>query len=404
MSFDPSFVASLEANNAKNDNLDQADEYIQPSKHSTSTPSSSAKTSPPTPATPFLANATNFSPPAFSLSHLHNDSNNGSDDDSDTDSHADCPAGGIYIPERAYWNKVKSLRLPNIPHLATLRGYSVAARHTALWIPEWRLMLDCGVPHNFVPEHIFITHSHLDHTSALCSSIIDTGAVTPKIIVPKPCEKHIRDHIHYTYVMTKNNENPKIHNKYKLVSVVPDQRLDIVVNKMNWIVDVIKCTHTLPCSGYGFSEKRNKLFPEYEKIKDDQDKIYQEDNTQPTGQAKLAELVKSGVQISGMREYPLFCFLGDTNEKVLDNPILNKWKTIIIECSFLDADHMQHAKKDKHMHWLKLKPYILSRPDTTFILIHFSQRYTFSYIDTFFKNENIPNIYPWVYRPNLNDD
>jgi ribonuclease Z len=111
---------------------------------------------------------------------------------------------------------------------------------------------------------------------------------------------------------------------------------------------------------------------------------------------KIIELKKQGININEDFEHPLMCYLGDTNEYILKNPILDKFKLIMIECTFLDDDHIKEAKDNRHMHWIHLKTYVILHPDTTFILYHFSFRYTKVYIKSFFEKENINNIYPWV--------
>ncbi len=279
--------------------------------------------------------------------------------------------------EKHYWEKVNVHKIKNTPY--TLIGYSVCARNTGFYIPELRVALDIGVPSCHSPEYIFITHSHLDHCCCLANSIIDTGEVNPKIIVPKYSEEQIKNYIHYTFVMTKNNNNPKIHNKYTLYGLLPGDRFETKIKNKNYIIDIIKSSHTVPCLSYGFSEVRTKLKDEY--------KIF----TQKEIEQKKIE----GCEITNKVEIPQFCFIGDTNERIFENEIIKKFPTIIIECTFLYDDHIKYAKKDKHMHWLYLKDYIDKNPEITFILIHFSFRYTDDEISLFFESRKRENMIIW---------
>lgn len=281
-----------------------------------------------------------------------------------------------------------------IPKMLTLAGRSKAARATGFYIPERRIMLDCGNHSEFTPDTIFITHGHIDHTSEIAKILIDTGTVHPKIFCPNEIKDSIKNVIHSFYVLTKNTNKPKVHNKYTLTGVENGGKVPISFDKkdkkrVTMYVEIIKCFHTVPCVGYGFIEVRHKLKPEYINLT----------------QQELEAIKKNGIDgkeidISHDVEFPLFVFLGDTNEYVLTNPVLENYKAIIIECTFLDSEHVEHAKKDRHMHWNKLEPYIIKHPDTRFILIHFSTRYSDDYIREFFNKTGLKNVVPFVQSSN----
>jgi ribonuclease Z len=279
--------------------------------------------------------------------------------------------------EKCYWKKINAIKLKNTPY--TLQGYSVAARNTGFYIPELRIALDCGVPSNHSPEHIFITHCHLDHCGCLPNTIIDTGSVQPRIYVPKYCEEQLRNYIHHTFVMTKNNQNPNIHNKCRIIGGLIGERINTLIKKMPYVIDVFKSFHTVPCVSYGFSEIRTKLKPEFTNCK----------------QSEIEEAKLNGIEVTNQIEVPQFCFVGDTDERILTNSNLEKYPTIIIECTFLYPEHEIHAKKDKHMHWNKLEAYIRSHTNNNFVLIHFSSRYTDEEITTFFSDKSLENLTVW---------
>jgi ribonuclease Z len=298
-------------------------------------------------------------------------------------------------PEKTFWTTVPPYKMKINNTIYTLEGYSQAARHTGFYIKELNMFLDCGVPHNKCPEYIFCTHGHLDHSGSLAQALIDTGSkVSPTIVVPQPTYEQFKNYIHHTFVLTKNNPNPKIHNKYKLIGAKADTTFMMTIKNMKWNIEVIKCNHTVPTSGYGFIEKRNKLKPEFMNLP----------------QEELNKIRKSGIEISEEKEYPLFCFLGDTDHKVFENDKLFKYNIIIVECTFFEYEENKimsvkkpnlsemeiHASKNRHIYWNNLKPIIINHPNILFILTHFSARYTCKEIHDFFTSQNIKNIHVWI--------
>jgi ribonuclease Z len=280
--------------------------------------------------------------------------------------------------ESIIWSNVDNYKIKGT--YFTLMGYSIAGRNTGFYIPELKIALDCGVPHDFMPTHIFITHVHLDHCGSLPATLFSADKSKPKIYLPGPSEQNLRNYIHYTFAMTKHTMEPKIHSSYKLYGLPYNKSIEIEIKRMKWKVDVIKCSHTVPCSGYGFSEMRSKLKPEYIGY----------------SQEDLEGLKTSGIEICQLIELPHFCFLGDTDYKIFENDIIFKFNTIIIECTFIHDEHIKLAMDDKHMHWNDLKPHIIAHPDINFVLIHFSARYSCEEIERFFFRENIPNVKIWI--------
>jgi ribonuclease BN (tRNA processing enzyme) len=96
-------------------------------------------------------------------------------------------------------------------------------------------------------------------------------------------------------------------------------------------------------------------------------------------------------------------FLGDTTHRVFEKhaEILQQHDTIMGECTFFDNDDIDVVNKVKsharahetqHMHWDHLKPIVHSYPDTLFLLIHFSLKYSPLSIRRFFLD--YPNVHP----------
>eukprot|EP01034_Spumella_vulgaris_P025751 gene25751-32240_t len=108
------------------------------------------------------------------------------------------------------------------------------------------------------------------------------------------------------------------------------------------------------------------------------------------------ELKRSGVNINYEVEFPLFVYLGDTSHIVLQETAIEKYRTIMIECTFILDEDLEQATHTQHMHWSQLAPYVASHPDNTFIIYHFSQRYKATEILEFFDKLALNNVLPWV--------
>ena len=157
---------------------------------------------------------------------------------------------------------------------------------------------------------------------------------------------------------------------------------EILSLSKNILIKTFKMDHSIDSIGYGVSQVRKRLNPKYKDL---------------SGK-ELGVLTKSGDTVN--EEYVLhqFIYMGDTyiTPLVDDNEIF-KYKTIIIECSFILDEDYDHAMKKKHIHWRDLRPFIESHPDNEFILIHFSPRYKQSEIIEFFKQfPSLSNIVLWT--------
>jgi ribonuclease Z len=279
---------------------------------------------------------------------------------------------------------IKTGPLPNTKY--TLTGHSVASRNTCFYIPETKVMLDCGMDFEYIPEHIFCSHLHSDHAKSLPLCIVQLGLLKSQkkvnIYVPTRMKEHVRNYIDAFYAMSKNNKTHNAHTKYNLIGVDDNTKIEVKIRNTKYLVETFKCFHTVPCIGYGFIEVRKRLKEEYKTL----------------SQLELTTLRKSGTDIQEEFEVPEFCYLGDTTEEVfVQSPhILEKYKTIMVECTFLEDNMIDKAKHKKHMHITNLDPIIKNNPNISFILYHFSNRYEKAEIIEFFKQKNYSNVVVWT--------
>ncbi|KAK4186841.1 nuclear ribonuclease Z [Podospora australis] len=279
---------------------------------------------------------------------------------------------------------------PPYQHL-TLTGRSRAAWHTSFVIPSLSLLLDCGlVVNNLRPRHVFITHGHNDHCLLAPAFLKGPGPETPpEIYCPKPIAEALETFCQGSIQLNKflppvAADAPRGHGRYLLRGVEAGEGWELKT-KDKWTVEAFDCDHSLPCLGYLFSVTNLKLKPEFAGLKG----------------PEIKALRQKGVEITAPVTTPVFAFLGDTTIKTLqDEPdwLKNGVKVVITECSFLYEKHRDQAVKTKHTIWKDLEPVIRKWKETTFVLIHFSMRYSEKEIIKFFRDmENPPqNMVIWT--------
>lgn len=270
----------------------------------------------------------------------------------------------------------------------TLCGFSIAALRTNFFIRELNIMFDAGLSSNFTPSHIFVTHLHTDHTANCPWHInLNPGQIAPGsetlIYVPqfagKKLEKFIEASHPFQAADPETGKESELTNKYKIIEVVDRNNFDLVIKGTKYVIEIIRCYHSVRCTSYGLIETKRKLKQEYIGMK---------------GQ-EIKALKDSGVDIYTELQIPFFLYVGDTSAEILGDERLLKYSNIMIECSFLDTDEEERAIETKHIHWNHLEKYVRDNPNITFILYHFSQRYKREFINDFFAKLALPNVIVW---------
>ncbi len=264
-----------------------------------------------------------------------------------------------------------------------ISGYSRAAHRTGLEVKGLDILLDAGLDVQKAYEHIFITHQHLDHCIYLPQYTLNNdNNMIINVVSTQNILNNVKPYVTSALRMSKNInmdiDNDEILNIAKTKFISINNTYQFTHGKDKWLVNLIKCSHGIESVGFGFSIIKNKLKPEYIGMNN----------------KDIVNLKLSGVELTQEVKEDVFLFLGDTDKKILVNPEIYTYKTIIIECTYIYdiEEEIKLAKINKHMHWTNIKDIIRKYNDIQFILIHFSMKYTKKEIEAFFKKENLENV------------
>ncbi|KAF3937348.1 hypothetical protein ABW19_dt0203865 [Dactylella cylindrospora] len=332
--------------------------------------------------------------------------------------------------------------LPRPFHQHTLVGRSRAAWHTSFLVPSLNTVLDAGlVIDDSRPQNVFITHGHSDHSFSvmtycrrisppdiyiptqaakflddyiLSSKSLNLGFrvkpyhnfdsngtllghnVAKKIPITNPARGNTPENVTLdTASEDDDEEDPEdfILPTHRIVPVSPESSETIPLKTLpSIVVATLPRAHTVPSVGYLFIQTSNKLKTEYKSL----------------AGPELKVLRQSGIELTYCHKTPIFAFLGDGDHtSLLNDPSwlvgdeaagVSHCPTVITECSFLYESHREQAVKTKHTLWSDLEPIIRRHQRTTWVLMHFSKRYSDETIVKFFENleDCPPNIVVWV--------
>eukprot|EP01105_Mastigella_eilhardi_P022641 TRINITY_DN5601_c0_g1_i1.p1 TRINITY_DN5601_c0_g1~~TRINITY_DN5601_c0_g1_i1.p1 ORF type:complete len:309 (-),score=75.41 TRINITY_DN5601_c0_g1_i1:1002-1928(-) len=273
------------------------------------------------------------------------------------------------------WREWRSASLPcGRGWKLSVEGYSRAADKTFLYVRELRLALDAGVCGSRTPPWVFVTHAHEDHIGDMPFMAKRKDGVV--IFCPdkskEALEALVRATVKANLCNFKGDGWREDLFRCKFHGLKPGEVFEIPeMGSMGASVEVFECFHSAPCIGYGVSLRKKRLAA----------------RMQGKPGKEIAAARARGEVVDEVVLEPVFAFLGDTTvEAFTRSPRILEFPVVITECSHIPvgADEEVESKRDKHTHWNDLSSIVEAHPNTTFVLIHWSLRYTIAEIENFF--------------------
>lgn len=245
-------------------------------------------------------------------------------------------------------------------------GFSLAGEETFLALPELNLAFDMGrAPREVIAiDHVFLTHGHMDHAAGIAYYFAqrwfldnDPGNLYVAEGLRDPVQRLLR-----VWSEIDGHEPPaRVHVVRPGEDVV--LRRDLLVRPFEVNHPGPRAAHGPGSNALGFSaiEVRHKLRPEYQEL---------------TG-PQIVDLKKKGVEVTRRVEIPLVAYCGDTGPGAFfELDFVRNARILLLECTFLAAEHRERARAGAHMHLSDLKNVLPFLRNERIVLTHISRRLT----------------------------
>ena len=291
----------------------------------------------------------------------------------------------------------------------SLVGLGLSADASAYFIPELGIALDAGLHVSSIrPKTVLLTHGHRDHIGALPIHM-SKGAIC---FVPRPIESLVNKfllaeaQLNYGDATQTDEETIQALGEFNIVGVDDCFRFMLPKEKYSGSptpigIQVFSAPHKdgVPACSYGIFRQKQRLKQEFQGLSKSEIGAFLREKRAAGGDDEKDLSITEGYD-----EGVIF-YTGDTTITLLRErwrEILPKYRYIIHEVTFLgppssDLDKSVRAKG--HTHYAQLHPWILAFPQTTFICVHWSLRYSREEILNWFdKNySGVPkNVVLWL--------
>jgi ribonuclease Z len=278
-------------------------------------------------------------------------------------------------------------------------GLGRSADASSYFLPELGIVFDAGIHVKSIqPKMVLLTHGHRDHIAALPTH----AAAKCKILCPKAIAPLVR---RFLLAEAQLNYGDATQTDDETTSALGDYDIQAVTDGEEFLlsrefyqgsptpigVQVFRAPHKegVPAVSYGLYRAKTRLKPDYASLP----------------KSELGALIQKGIVITESFNEGLLFYTGDTTINLLRErwkEILPKYKHVIHEVTFLgkpSSDLDESTRLKGHTHYSQLHPWICAFPETTFVCVHWSLRYSREDVLNFFKDEygGVPkNVVLWV--------
>ena len=243
-------------------------------------------------------------------------------------------------------------------------GFSLAGEETWIVVPEMNIGFDLGrAPQEVVgTDHIFLTHGHMDHAAGVAYYFAQRWFVDNKpgnLYLSEGLRDPIARLLRIWSEIDGLEPPANLHVAKAGVDIAV--RRDLIVRPFDVCHSSArnKRHRAIPALGFAAIEVRQKLKDEFQGL---------------TG-PQLVEIKQKGIEITRRVEMPLVTFCGDTGPgDFFELDHVKNATVLLLECTFLERDHLDRARAGGHMHISDLCRVFPRLNNERILLTHLSRR------------------------------
>jgi len=237
-----------------------------------------------------------------------------------------------------------------------IEGWSRAGDATWFRIHPPGLALDTGrgAPQLAGAPDVFLSHGHLDHALGL-PYVLSQRSLHRLVHTRVFCPQETAEPLRLFVAAAERLERARY--RYDIIPLRPGDRVDV---GRHLAMQAFAVDHVVPALGYHLIRAKRRLAAAYTGLPPEE----------------LTALRQRGVDTAELVEEVWLSYCGDTGPGVFDlEPRLFDSKVLMLECTFLGAEHRDKGERFKHLHLDDLELRAGELRNQALVLYHLSRRY-----------------------------